>query len=89
MLLAHVNVVLWTGLCLALIDLMVNFGLKLPGVPPKVHSFFEYGRSIRSKMQILIGPTDETTQPFARHGWLEPPHDPGYLRPRHRTTSWS
>src|SRR4051794_36768775 len=71
-----VVVTAWTALFLALFDLAVDWGLKQPWVPVRVRSFFGYGLSIRAKMQGLIGPTEETTQPYARAGWLDPPPDP-------------
>jgi hypothetical protein len=70
----------WMVAFLIVLDQGVSLGLKLSITPPKVRSFFNYGHSIQWKMQSLLGPTDQSTPPMARIGWLDSPVLPRPVR---------
>jgi len=63
-------------LTLAALDVAINLLFPYPTDPlntsPGAMSlYFDYGRSIEGKVTRQLGPTDETSAPIARPGWLD------------------
>lgn len=77
-----------TGLCfiasLAAFDAAINLLFPYPTDPLNVspgafNLYFDYGRSLEGKVTRQIGPTDDTSAPIVRAGWLAelpPPNEP-------------
>lgn len=66
----------WMMLFLVGMDAAVNLLFPYPddpkAIPSSLERYFEYGRSVEGKLPRIVGPTDETTQPVAAAGWLNP-----------------
>ncbi len=66
----------WMILFLIAMDIAVNLMFPYPAdpqaMPNSLERYFEYGRSVEGKLPRIVGPTDETTQPVAAAGWLNP-----------------
>ncbi len=77
-----------TGLCflssLVAFDAAINVLFPYPTDPLNVspgsfNLYFDYGRSLEGKITRQIGPTDATSAPIVRAGWLDelpPPEEP-------------
>jgi hypothetical protein len=68
---------LWLVLFLFLFDVSINLLFPYPSdprvtSPGQLNLYFEYGRSIEGKLARIIGPTDESSAPIAKAGWLDP-----------------
>lgn len=67
---------LWTLACLVAIDLAIGTVLRMPTDPTRrarpLAEYFDYGRSIESKLRRMVRSTPETSSPRTRNGWLEP-----------------
>ncbi|HEY9626393.1 MAG TPA: hypothetical protein V6C84_03755 [Coleofasciculaceae cyanobacterium] len=63
-------------LTLAVLDVAINLLFPYPSdplntSPGAMNLYFDYGRSIEGKVTRQLGPTDETSAPIARPGWLD------------------
>jgi hypothetical protein len=72
---AILRTIIWLLLILVAFDAGVNLAFPFPSNPldidvSAVKRYFDYGRSIEGKFLRQIGPTDETSAPIARAGWL-------------------
>lgn len=72
---------LWTLACLVAIDLAIGALLPMPADPTRkarpLAEYFDYGRSIESKLRRMTRATPEASSPRTRNGWLEPPEPTG------------
>lgn len=69
----------WVVVCLVALDVAVNMLFAYPKDPTSLDAnslaaYFDYGRSIEAKVRRLVGPTDSTSSPRAKDGWI------GYAR---------
>lgn len=65
----------WFIIFLIILDVTFNLLFPYPSdplnvSPPQMSLFFDYGRSVEAKVQRQIGPTDETSSPLSKAGWL-------------------
>jgi hypothetical protein len=65
----------WFIIFLIILDVTFNILFPYPSdplnvSPPQMSLFFDYGRSVEAKVQRQIGPTDETSSPLSKAGWL-------------------
>jgi hypothetical protein len=69
-------VAVYTLLWLVLLDVAIDLGTRPPAdprvEPSKLQGYFDYGRSVESKLRRMIGPTRELSAPVAPVGWLDP-----------------
>jgi hypothetical protein len=66
----------WTLLFLAALDVAVNLAFRPPDDPrikptSQFVSYFNFGWSIESKLRRAVGPSDESTAPLMKAGWVE------------------
>jgi hypothetical protein len=65
---------LWAVLWLVLIDVVLNIMFALPNsplqMPTKMQSYFDYGRTVESKLRFMVGAKLEDTALIAKAGWL-------------------
>lgn len=63
---------------LAFIDLGINLLFPMPAdprqPPSKIERYFDYGRSVESKVRYLVRETDELSGPIVKSGWFDEPH---------------
>lgn len=69
-----VSVLVWTVVVLACIDVAVGALTTYPDEPvgseiSRTQRYFNYGRSIESKLRWMVGDTDEESAPLVRAGW--------------------
>lgn len=59
---------------LVIVDVAISrlFRMPLaPSTPPSaLQQYFDYGRSVESKLRRMVGPTGDDTAPIAKAGWL-------------------
>jgi hypothetical protein len=71
-----VPVALYTAAWLLLLDVIIDVTFRPPAdprvEPSKMERYFDYGRSVESKLRRMIGPTREQSAPVAPVGWLDP-----------------
>ena len=65
----------WFIIFLIILDIVFNLLFPYPSdplniSPSQISLFFDYGRSVEAKVQRQIGPTDDTSSPLSRAGWL-------------------
>ena len=65
----------WFIIFLIILDVAFNLLFPYPSdplniSPSQMSLFFDYGRSVEAKVQRQIGPTDDTSSPLSRAGWL-------------------
>jgi hypothetical protein len=85
----------WFCLALASFDTAINLLFPYPSDPlntsPKaLNLYFDYGRSLEGKVTRQMGPTDLTSAPVARAGWLADVPNPAELaqpKPGHHLIS--
>lgn len=67
---------LWTVLALALLDAALGWVFRMPADPRRAPSalaqYFDFGRSIETKLDRLAGAADSLAAPVAHPGWLAP-----------------
>lgn len=71
------RVAAWTAAWLVVLDVLVGVVSRYPAggpaaQPTALQRFFDYGRSVESRVARLVGSTDESSAPLAVAGWLEP-----------------
>ncbi|GBF80746.1 hypothetical protein [Aphanothece sacrum] len=67
--------VFWFIFFLILLDTILNLLFPYPSdpldvSPSQLSRYFDYGRSVEAKVRRQIGPTDQTSSPLSRAGWL-------------------
>jgi hypothetical protein len=71
-----VPVAVYTAAWLLLVDLALNLAFPPPSdphvEPTGLQRYFDYGRSVESKLRAMVGPTLAESAPIAQAGWLEP-----------------
>lgn len=85
----------WFCCALVSFDAAINVLFPYPSDPldtaPKaLNLYFDYGRSLEGKVARQIGPTDATSAPLARAGWLADvpnPEEPKLPKPGHHLIS--
>ncbi|UUX96833.1 hypothetical protein [Aquabacterium sp. J223] len=72
---AVLQVVAWTLLFAALIDVAINLAFRVPADPRQkpgtLANYFEYGRSVEAKLRRSLGPDDERAADIAVAGWID------------------
>lgn len=61
------QVVLWSLLWLALVDVGLNF-VRLPSLV----RYFDFGRSVEGKLSVLLGPQADQPNAVVAAGWIDP-----------------
>ena len=87
--------ILWSVIFLCVFDVAANVIFHYPSNPldinpSKLALYFDYGRSIESKLRRQLGATDESSAPIAKAGWLSSvpdPDQPTKAKPGHRLLS--
>jgi hypothetical protein len=87
-----VPVAVYTAAWLLLLDVAIDVTFRVPEdpriEPSKLERYFDYGRSVESKLRRMVGPTREQSAPVVPVGWLDPteevdapsrPSQPGHV----------
>ncbi len=67
---------LWTMLALVVLDAALGFVFRMPAdprlAPSGLEQYFDFGRSIETKLDRLVASADSLAAPVAHPGWLAP-----------------
>jgi hypothetical protein len=70
------RVAFWTLLWLAAIDVAINLAFPYPrdpsAAPGMLARYFDYGRSIESKLRRMVGTNESRSAAIVHAGWLDP-----------------
>jgi hypothetical protein len=73
---AVLPVAAYTVLWLVVLDVAIDLATRMPDdprvQPSKMQGYFDYGRSVESKLRRMVGATREQSTPVAVAGWLDP-----------------
>ena len=66
---------IWTVIFMLVVDVALNNIFLIPYIHDKgssLENYFEYGRSVESKIMTMIGDDNTNAHSLARAGWLKP-----------------
>jgi hypothetical protein len=71
-----VLIAVYTVVWLVLLDAAIGYATRMPDdprvEPSRMQAYFDYGRSVESKLRRMVRPEPELSAPVAPVGWLDP-----------------